>query len=273
MPDWTKQRVLITVRTYPTPSAKSVEASCTAGVTADGQWIRLFPISYRLMAEERQFKKWQWIEVETLKASTDSRPESFKVNEDSIVVGNSVDTKDGWRQRRALMESLRRPSMCRIQRQLNENGSPTLGFFRPFQITRLRIDPAERPEWTADERASLTQRGDLFRKAPEQLLEKIPLEFRYEFRCRDIDCNGHAMLCTDWEMVQAYRSWRTEYGDKWEEQFRQRFETEMVQKKTRTFSSARSINIRRTLSSLGCSIRPGLARGTCSMSSSDRAIA
>ena len=68
MPDWTKQRVLITVRTYPTPSAKSVEASCTAGVTADGQWIRLFPISYRLMAEERQFKKWQWIEVETLKA-------------------------------------------------------------------------------------------------------------------------------------------------------------------------------------------------------------
>src|SRR5262249_33068876 len=92
--------------------------------------------------------------------------------------------------------------------ELNENGSPTLGFFRPFQITRLRIDHAERPEWTEDERALLMQGGDLFRRSPEQLLEKIPLEFRYEFRCGDVDCNGHAMLCTDWEMIQAYRAWR-----------------------------------------------------------------
>jgi len=33
----------------------------------------------------------------------------------------------------------------------------------------------------------------------------------------------------DWEMLQAYRSWKLEYGDKWEEGFRQRFETEMIE--------------------------------------------
>jgi hypothetical protein len=185
---------------------------------------------YRLMAEERRFKKWQWIEVETLKASNDSRPESFKVNPDSIVVRNSVDTKDGWRERRKLMEPLRRSSMCRIQRERDEHGAPTLGFFKPFQIKRLLIEPAAQAEWTESERAILKQGGDLFQRAPEQLLEKIPLEFRYEFRCGDVDCNGHTMMCTDWEMIQAYRAWSKEYGDKWEEAFRQRFETEMIDK-------------------------------------------
>ena len=38
------------------------------------------------------------------------------------------------------------------------------------------------------------------------------------------------MICTDWEMAQAYRTWRREYGYKWEEKFRQRFEAEMILK-------------------------------------------
>jgi hypothetical protein len=38
------------------------------------------------------------------------------------------------------------------------------------------------------------------------------------------------MICTDWEMGQAYRAWRKEYGDDWEAKFRQRFETEMIEK-------------------------------------------
>jgi hypothetical protein len=230
MPAWTKQRVLITVRTYPAPSAKSVEASCTAGITEKREWIRLFPIPYRLIANRRRFKKWQWIEVETLKASNDSRPESFKVNQDSIVPGNPVGTNDGWQERCSLMEPLKRSSLCRIQRERDEHGAPTLGFFKPFNIKRLIIEEAEQAEWTENQLAALKQGGDLFQKAPEQLLEKIPLEFRYEFRCGDVDCKGHNMICTDWEMIQAYRSWRREYGGKWEERFRHRFEAEMIHK-------------------------------------------
>jgi hypothetical protein len=77
------------------------------------------------MAEERRFEKWHWIEVEALKASSDSRPESFKVNQDSVVIGDYVNTKEAWQQRRQLLEPLRRSSMCRIQRELDERGAPT----------------------------------------------------------------------------------------------------------------------------------------------------
>jgi hypothetical protein len=133
------------------------------------------------------------------------------------------------------MEPLRRSSMCRIQKEREERGAPTLGFFKPFEIKRLFIDPADQVHWTAEERAILQQGGDLFQRAPEQLLEKIPFEFRYDFRCGDIDCSGHSMMCTDWEMMQAYRAWRREYRDQWEDKFRQRFETEMIHKKDTHF--------------------------------------
>jgi hypothetical protein len=229
MPDWIKKRVLVAVRTYPVPSAKSIEASCTGGITDDQRWIRLFPVPYRLMDEDRRFKKWQWIDVDTIKATNDPRPESFKINPDSIVIGETVDTKNGWYQRRKLIEPLRRSSMCQIHRELDERGAPTLGIFKPFQIKRLLIEPTERPQWTESELNALRQ-DTLFQKAPEQPLEKLPFDFRYEFRCGDVDCKGHTMMCTDWEMGQSYRRWRQEYGDKWMEAFRQRYEAEMIQK-------------------------------------------
>ena len=228
MPDWIKRRALITVRTYPVPSAKSIEASCTAAITDDGKWLRLFPVPYRLMDQEKRFTKWQWINVDLIKAA-DTRPESYKINPDSITVGEAVGTQDGWRARRAIIEPLRGRSMCRIQHHRDQHGSPTLGVVRPFQIKRLIIEDAEERDWSPEQLAILKQ-DTLFQKAPEQTLQKIPLDFRYEFRCGDIDCKGHTMLCTDWEMGEAYRRWRTQYGANWESAFRNKFETEIIDK-------------------------------------------
>jgi hypothetical protein len=67
-------------------------------------------------------------------------------------------------------------------------------------------------------------------ESPKTELEKIPFSFRYEFRCDDGDCTGHKIICTDWEMGQSYRSWKAQYGNQWEQKFRQRYETEMIQK-------------------------------------------
>jgi len=232
MADWSTERVLITVRTYPNPASKSVEASCTGGITAEGEWIRLFPVPYRLMDDERKFSKWQWIKVSVQKATSDPRPESFRLNIDSIEVGETVGTQDGWRERRRLMEPLRRRSLCRIQQERDQNSFPTLGLFRPQKITRLKIEPAKEQDWTLQELAILrqSQDGTLFQKAQSKLLEKIPFDFRYEFRCGDVDCKSHSMICTDWEMAQSYRAWKREYGDGWEDPFRKKYEAEMIER-------------------------------------------
>ena len=41
--NFAEKKLLIVVRTYPVPSRKGVEVTCTAGITENGQWIRIFP--------------------------------------------------------------------------------------------------------------------------------------------------------------------------------------------------------------------------------------
>lgn len=42
-----RERVLITVKTYPTLSRKYGETVCTAGVREDGSWVRIYPVPFR----------------------------------------------------------------------------------------------------------------------------------------------------------------------------------------------------------------------------------
>ena len=63
-------RILILCKTYPSPSGKHVETSCVAGMEENGSLIRLFPVPFRLVDDQKQFKKWQWISEEFPKLLT-----------------------------------------------------------------------------------------------------------------------------------------------------------------------------------------------------------
>jgi hypothetical protein len=232
--DWERKRVLITVKTYPTPAAKTAEQSCTAGVTDDGKWIRLFPIPWRFLTDEHKFRKWEWIDVSVKKAS-DFRPESHNPDCDSITVIGKLGTKGNWQERRDIISPLIAHCMCCLQKERNENKFPTFGLFRPGSLKRLIIVPEEQSAWTTTELEKLGQMS--FRVIDGKMvhdtfktLEKLPYKFLYEFVCDHDGCGGHRMSCTDWEMGQAYRNWRRSYGDQWEDKFRRRFEQEMIDK-------------------------------------------
>jgi hypothetical protein len=229
--DWSTKRVLITVRTYPVPATKGIEVSCTAGVTSDGKWIRLFPVPYRFLSTDQRFTKYQWIDVDVTRASNDSRPESYKLNVDSIKIQSTVPSDDLWRPRKEIIFPLKQTSMCEIERHRAEHGSPTLGIFQPKRIKRLTITRAEAVDWTPDQQATLNQQLLPFETStPASPLEKIPFEFRYEFQCDAPNCPGHHMSCTDWEIGQSYRKWRNDYGDGWEAKFREKYERQMIEK-------------------------------------------
>src|SRR2546421_162549 len=132
---WSKKRVLITVRTYPVPARKTIEVSCTAGVTSEKQWIRLFPIPYRFLKPDQRFTKYQWIDVDVVKPPADARPESHRLRIDSIRRDVVVGTADAWRARKDVVFPLRRDSLCQIVGE-RQNGGPTLGIFRPATISR-----------------------------------------------------------------------------------------------------------------------------------------
>lgn len=221
------KKALIVVRTYPVPARKGVEVSCTAAITEDVQWLRLFPVPYRWLAHDQRFRKYQWVEVDVTKAS-DHRPESYKLKGDSIrILSEPLSTDHGWRARKEYVFRLRSRSLCYLQKERDEKGHPTLGVFRPRLIEGLVIRPDD-PAWTPQQLATLRQ-GDLF-GGPQVELEKIPHSFRYRFRCEDDECKGHELSCTDWEMGESWRKWKVEYGDGWEAKFRQRYEADMINK-------------------------------------------
>ena len=219
------KRILITVRTYPTPAKKGVEVSCTGGITEVGEWIRLFPVPTRRMPLDTRFRKYQWIELNVRKAS-DPRPESYTPDLDSIRIVGEVSSKNKWAERKRLLFPLRAHCLCCLQQQRDKDGWPTLGLFRPAAIQRLVVEPDE-PQWSPQQLARLRQ-FSLFKVAPAQELEKIPYKFKYEFRCDDDQCSGHSISCTDWEMGESYRKWRREYRHLWEQKFRQKYEREMI---------------------------------------------
>ncbi len=226
---WSTKRVLMTVRTYPVPAHHGIEVLCTAGITDDGKWIRLFPIPYRFLSSGQWFTKYQWVEIDVIRPRNDPRAESYTLRIDSIKRLETIGTVDNWRERKDIIFPLRRNSLCEII-ETSRNGGPTLGIFKPTQIKRLVITPAKPLGWTPQQESILRQQLFCFERTPRTPLEKIPMEFRYQFQCAYVNCKGHRISCTDWEMGESYRRWHNEYGEYWEGKFRQKYEREMIEK-------------------------------------------
>jgi hypothetical protein len=94
------ERILILAKTYSSPSAQYVETSCVAGITDKGCMRRLYPVPFRLIENNQQFKKWQWVDVRVEKANNDRRPESHKIYVDTLACGQWIDTRHQWAERR-----------------------------------------------------------------------------------------------------------------------------------------------------------------------------
>jgi len=208
---WVKRKVLMVVKTYPTPSTKYRETVCTAGITEDGKWIRLYPIKFRDLQDDQKFKKFSWIEVDTIKARDDKRPESYKVNSDSIKIIRHVCSQRGIEERMRMVLPLVKKSLEEIEDDEKSKGF-SLGIFKPKQVNDLVITETDR-DWTPKQKLYLSQMSIFDNERHKKVLEKIPWEFQFKFTCDDDRCNGHKIIITDWEIYQTYRNFKNRYKD------------------------------------------------------------
>ncbi|WP_338667574.1 hypothetical protein [Pseudodesulfovibrio methanolicus] len=201
-------KVLITVKTYPTPSWKHFETVCTAGVREDGSFIRLYPIDFRYRDVVDQFQKYQWIEVDVAPAENDPRPESFKPYMSTIeTIGPVLSTKDYWAERKKIIFQKPIKSMCELN--LSHVKDCSLGLIKASSIVDFQAIPVER-DWVGKAKAAQMQ---IPLHGERKDLEKIPYNFRYIYRCTDPNCNGHEQIITDWEVGQLFRKMRDSYGE------------------------------------------------------------
>lgn len=223
--DYRASRILVVVKTYPNPSQKYGETVCCAGVDLEsGGWIRMYPITFRRLAA--RFQKFQIITCRAALPKGDLRPESRRIDQDSISPGVVIPPRGRWRERLALLPPLS-ASMEEIH-ELNVAQDVSIAAFRPARIKRLLIRPAE--PWTERQLGALRQeRMKLGEDDSPTLreLEQLPFEFSYEYACFGERCRGHTMRILDWEIGAAYRSWSRSYPNDWEERIRDKFEREL----------------------------------------------
>ncbi|MDY6855454.1 MAG: hypothetical protein SWO11_12230 [Thermodesulfobacteriota bacterium] len=130
-----KKRILITVKAYPNPSRKYSETVCCAGVDLNNfQLVRLYPVPFRDLDNNKKFKKYSIIEVDCFPPNDDKRPESFRLNSDSISVIALLDTEKGtWKKRKDIVLKVPVKSMCQVYKDL-ETQDLSLGLIKPESV-------------------------------------------------------------------------------------------------------------------------------------------
>lgn len=191
-----QERILITVRTYPTPSAKYIETVCVGGINDHGEWRRLVPVPLRYLEGAKRFRTYDVIELKVGPGS-DGRPETRQPHLPSLRV---IDHIESWRARWDWVK----PTIVQSVEVLQGQGR-TLAPVSVAEVLEFVAKPTT-PDWTQAQKEKLRQ-AQLFddRKA----LEKIPFQFR--FRWRDEDGGEHNSQALAWEMLETYRQFRKRY--------------------------------------------------------------
>lgn len=197
-----KARVLITVKTSPQPSTKYKDIVCTAGVRLDGdapRWIRLYPIPFRYLDTELQFKKYDVIELEVRRRHEDSRRESYSPDWSSV---RKVDHYDPWERRVNALRNLPLSSTCELAAAAKlKHDAPSLGLGGVSDVSGLHFAP--HPGWDDKQRQILNralEEVDLFGAGP--IAKKLaPPRFvvTYRYRCTAPTCKSHRGEILDWE--------------------------------------------------------------------------
>lgn len=148
MPSSEKVKLLITVLTYPHPSKTYGETVCTAAVTEDGQWRRLYPIDLRSLRGDQFFRKWNWIEADLLTRppDRDNRPESRTPILESIRTIGKMGIERNWEERCKLIDSMPHRTI-KEWTMLELDNVSSLGIVRPTEVLDIEISKEREEDW------------------------------------------------------------------------------------------------------------------------------
>ncbi len=198
-----KTKVLISVKTYPAVSGKYDELVCTAGFREDGSWVRLYPVSFRKLFYGSQYKKYNWIEIDLAKNTSDFRPESYRPCSE-IKILDHVNTDNNWQKRKEIVLRNVYADLRKLIEEAKSAKRTSLAVFKPAKILDFIAEPTDE-NWDPKKLAQLNQMN-LFEERLRPV-NKLPYNFYYKFK----DTNGleSKLLVNDWEVGALY--WRMRF--------------------------------------------------------------
>ena len=206
----TKERILVTVKTYPTLSKKYGELVCTAGLREDGSWVRIYPVPFRGLSEAEQYRKYDWVECDLARNHSDFRPESFRpINGGGFRSVGHIDTANEWRERRRVVlgntQVFDLLDDIIVRAKANEM---SLALFKPAAVLDFVVEEDER-DWDPVKEADLRRNYSQFSLFEDnewrrnfRVIPKLPYNFSYRFR--DISGRVSELQILDWEIGALY---------------------------------------------------------------------
>lgn len=183
----------ILIKAQPHRSSKYFETVCCAGIGRDGKWRRQYPVPFRILQGDQQFRRWDWINYKFVRSDGDPRKESQKVIADSLSVTGSIKRSE----RAKILNPLIRNSF----EEANERGD-SLTLLRPKKLTlKHRRKSDEDLEKETRKHKELADQLSLFDETAKPL-KACPIQFIVEWIDQDGKKRRHEN--DDWETSAAY---------------------------------------------------------------------
>lgn len=186
----------VLVKAAPRASRTHGETVCIAAVDRSGAWVRLYPISFRDLADAQRFGRWDHLTFRWRRprAASDMRVESRRVDASSIVIVGQLPAS----QRNSL---LNRIAVTSLKKERIEHRS--LALLRPeiinFQAVRRTTENMEKQRATY---AAIAAQKGLF-EAIGRAIPRDPCPYDFVYRYRDED-GVHNGTCQDWETEATF---------------------------------------------------------------------
>lgn len=189
------EKMLVLGIAEPHLSRKYKVAICVTGITIHGQFRRVYSIPLRDYYRS-PFKKFQYIRYDVLGRGSDSRPESRRIDMQSI-------------------EPLEFASPLTVAQKIRDYKSPSLEYLQQrtrssLGIIKPTIDSHE-IEYRDYQRTATYSSP----RSAKRIINLLPFWVKFEFHCRSRGCRGHWIMCQDQEIGNYYRRlWNQIHGRK-----------------------------------------------------------
>lgn len=193
---------IILIKAAPVIGAKNGETVCSAGIDIYGNWLRLYPVSFRVLEDGKKFKRWDRVKFDWRLPTNDTRIESRHVNNQTLEINGHMKPRE-------------RPAFANkhIVTSLNKEFSEgrSLALLAP-EILEFKIAKKSGEKLIQQQREIdlFHSQADMFIPRPAIPITACPFEFKYRYRTEDGEREG---TCQDWETETTFFKWRNLYGE------------------------------------------------------------
>lgn len=193
---------IILIKAAPVIGDKHGETVCSAGIDLYGNWLRMYPVSFRVLEDGKRFKRWDKVKFDWRQPSNDPRIESRHVNNQTLEICGQMKPKE----RPAF---LNKHIVTSLAKELEEGRSLALLYPEVLEFKAVEKPPAklEKQQRKID---LFHSQDDMFIPRPAVPVKACPFEFKYRYRTDDGEREG---TCQDWETEATFFKWRKLYGE------------------------------------------------------------